>query len=115
MYDFGRRVYVKSVDRVGAITERGYHTGGNRPRRAFYVVEFAPGADYMTGSRDLRAADYLCDGCSAWREGTPHVYGRDGEYEHGLAFCFLCAGPPAEREARRLEWEYLSSLPIDQI
>lgn len=32
-----------------------------------------------------------CDGCSGVFRGKPHATARDGEYEHGLAFCYLCA------------------------
>jgi hypothetical protein len=33
---------------------------------------------------------FACDGCGKRRRGRPHRYARDGEYERGLAFCFLC-------------------------
>ena len=33
---------------------------------------------------------YRCDGCCKARRGQPHRWSRDGEYEKGLAFCFLC-------------------------
>ena len=34
---------------------------------------------------------FTCDACGKTRRGTPHVYGRDGEYPQGLQFCFMCA------------------------
>lgn len=33
---------------------------------------------------------FECDGCGKKRRGSPAAYGRDGEYEHGLQFCFMC-------------------------
>jgi hypothetical protein len=33
---------------------------------------------------------YTCDGCEQRRRGRPHAYGRDGEYERGMQFCFMC-------------------------
>ena len=36
---------------------------------------------------------YQCDGCGKVRRGQPYAWARDGEYEHGLAFCFMCAAP----------------------
>ena len=98
MYDYGRRVYVRSLGVVGRVTERNYL--GN-PRHACYVIALEDGGDWMCGSTDLRGADYCCDGCGSWRPGTPHATAPDGEYPNGLAFCFLCAGPPVEREALR--------------
>lgn len=100
MYALGRRVYVRSLDTTATVIERNYsHTV---PRRAQYVVEFSTGTDYLTGADDLRGADYCCDGCGAWRPGYPYATAPDGEYPDGLAFCFLCAGPPAARDADRL-------------
>jgi hypothetical protein len=37
------------------------------------------------------AVVFTCDGCGKTRRGQPHAWARDGEYEHGMAFCFLCA------------------------
>lgn len=34
---------------------------------------------------------FHCDGCSGVFRGYPTTTARDGEYEHGLAFCYLCA------------------------
>ena len=35
---------------------------------------------------------YTCDACGKRRRGQPHQHGRDGEYQDGLAFCFMCVG-----------------------
>lgn len=91
LYDYNREVYVKSVDLVGIVTERGYRNG-----HSWYVVEFDKGNDYMTGGSDLRAHDYYCDGCGKSRRGQPH-----SRHEEAGWFCFLCVGPPAEREHDR--------------
>jgi hypothetical protein len=100
MYAIGRRVYVKSHDEVGIVSEANFATIGET-RHAVYVVSFVNGSDYLCGPSDLRGADYCCDGCDRWMRGIPYGYARDGEYENGLAFCFLCAGPPAERKHYR--------------
>lgn len=52
---------------------------------------------------------FQCDACGKTRRGTPHAYARDGEYEHGISLCFLCAGVPARREAERLEWTTMNT------
>lgn len=44
---------------------------------------------------------YSCDGCGERRRGAPYNVSNDGE-GYGMAFCFLCAGPPAEREYQKL-------------
>lgn len=36
---------------------------------------------------------WICDACGKKRRGSVYAYSRDGEYENGLAFCFMCAGP----------------------
>jgi hypothetical protein len=113
MYDYDRRVFVRSLKRTGRIAERNYLR--TEPRRAAYVVTFPDGTDYLTGSADLRPADYICDGCGAWRSGSPHASGDDGEYAGAMQFCWLCAGPPMERETWRLERRELESLAaLDQ-
>jgi hypothetical protein len=94
MYAIDRRVYVKSLDQIGVISERGYHSGS--PRRAFYIVagfKDNPGFDFMTGSNDLRAADCQCDGCDKWLpEGSFNGVPQPRDYEGYLVarFCFLC-------------------------
>ncbi len=40
---------------------------------------------------------FTCDACGEVRRGQPHQWGRDGEYEHGLAYCFLCVLADQER------------------
>lgn len=40
---------------------------------------------------------YVCDGCSKRRRGEPYRWARDGEYERGLGFCFLCVLTDMER------------------
>lgn len=36
---------------------------------------------------------YVCDGCGVTRRSAVQAYGRDGEYEYGMRFCFMCASP----------------------
>ena len=33
---------------------------------------------------------FSCDGCGKTRRGQPWATAHDGEYLHGLKFCFLC-------------------------
>lgn len=102
MYDFDRRVYCKSQDRVGKVIDRhyGYVSG---KRRASYLIEFGPGDDYLTGSDDLRAADMCCDGCnkdlpaSSFNGGGQYRNPYDGVVE--VEYCFLCA-----RKVREEGW-----------
>jgi len=44
-----------------------------------------------------------CDGCGKRYRGRPHATAPDGEYPHGLQFCFLCSAEqgPAGRDAYR--------------
>ena len=103
MYDFNRQVYIKSIDQVGFIGERNYVTvAGKRkaqylvywqPRRRFIEGKWItqPTQDFLTGSEDLRPADFCCDSCSRWLPGYPASQYRnpwDGEVE--AQFCFLC-------------------------
>lgn len=103
MYDLGRRVFVKAHGLTARIIERNW--SATKPRHAVYVVEFDDGSDVMLGAKDLRAADYECDGCGEWRAGAPYASGPEG-----MAFCFLCAGPPVQeaearaRHAAELAW-----------
>jgi hypothetical protein len=112
LYAIGQRVWCKSQNSLGIVTEARY-TG--MPRKAEYVIDLGSGTqrftgrtdrfgnaefeherlgrDYMTGSRDLRAADWGCDGCDRWLPGQPHATAPDGEYPNGLHFCFLCSSP----------------------
>lgn len=89
MYDIDRRVYVKSLDKLGRVTERNYV---GSPRRAQYLVTFTDG-DFLTGSMNLRAADTCCDACGRWLPagsfigGSGGMVARDDDY---FAFCFLC-------------------------
>ena len=50
---------------------------------------------------------FECDGCGRTLRGRPHVRENVmayGEVDDTFQFCFLCAGPPAERaEARERE------------
>ena len=104
MYDYDTPVWIKSLQRRGTITER-YYTG----KKASYVVSLHShadhmGNDYLTGSSDLRRADSCCDGCSRWLPEGSFIGGataRDGEYPHGLRFCFLC-----KREADRADLSF---------
>jgi hypothetical protein len=90
MYVIGTKVYVKSVDRVGKVTERGYH---RRAGTAWYLIKFTDyggqNGDFMTGSKDLRNAEGgCCDGCSRY---LPHGSFNQGmKGPEGLRFCFLC-------------------------
>jgi hypothetical protein len=45
-----------------------------------------------------------CDGCGKTRRGTPHRYMQDGEYDNGLAFCFMCVLED-EKRATRMGWD----------
>jgi hypothetical protein len=47
---------------------------------------------------------YGCDGCGKRRRGTPYRWSPDGEYERGLAFCFMCVLED-ERRAEEMGWE----------
>jgi hypothetical protein len=95
LYAIGRQVYSRTHDAVGTIAEANYGPGR---KAATYLVLFGgvPGGacDWLCGSGDLRAVDYYCDGCGQPRAGRPAGYGRDGEYERGLAFCFPCCATP---------------------
>ena len=105
LYTDGQRVWCKSQQSLGIITEANYV---GKPRHAVYVIDLITGVrrlidgemrdvrvgmDWMCGSSDLRAADYCCDGCSRWLAGSPHNYAQDGApWENSfLSFCFLCS------------------------
>jgi hypothetical protein len=121
LYTKEQRVWCKSQNSLGFITEARYVTYGGK-RKAEYVIDLVTGTrklidgkmqderrgmDWMCGSDDLRAADYCCDGCSRWLRGTPHEYAPDGEYPNGLAFCFLCTSPVVlSRKNRELAEAY---------
>ena len=107
LYAIGQRVWCKSQNSLGFITEARYVTYGGR-RKAEYVIDLVTGVerfidgkiqnervgrDWMCGSNDLRAADWGCDGCERWLPGHPYATAPDGEYPSGLSFCFLCASP----------------------
>ena len=47
---------------------------------------------------------YVCDSCDKERPGQPYRTSRDGEYEHGLKFCFPCV-KTGEREQEREQRE----------
>lgn len=53
------------------------------------------GGRFCTMNHDHRgrhaSVTYLCDGCGKRRRGQPHRWAPDGEYEMGLAFCFMCS------------------------
>lgn len=104
MYDYGTKVYCKPLKEVGTITERNY-VQRNGSRRACYVVEFAPGQDFMCGSNDLYRADYVCDGCSNWRSGQPEEVSEvrlgDGTVDDRFGFCFICV-QAARRDGERI-------------
>lgn len=100
MYEVNQRVWVKSEKVLAEIEERGwiplFRDGELVGRRAFYVVGWlmeGRGYTLMTGSDNLRAADWCCDGCGRWLPGSPHRTAPDGEYPNGLQFCFLCSAP----------------------
>lgn len=92
MYDYNRRVWVRSLKVDGRIAERGYSRSTGR---AQYVVSLPDGSDVLTGTDDLRPADYVCDGCGSWRAGAPAessvVRIGDGTVDDAFIFCFLCA------------------------
>lgn len=99
LYADSQRVWCRSQQSLGIIREANYTP------KAVYVVEFVSrdkkfidgewqhvptGHDFMTGSKDLRAADWSCDSCDGWFPGRPYRTAPDGEYPNGLQFCFLC-------------------------
>lgn len=101
MYQLQQRVWVKDRKQLGWISERGwmplFKDGELVGRRAFYVVALNS-HDYMTGSDNLRAADWCCDGCGRWLAGVAHATTPDGLcYDRVpdslLHFCFLCSAP----------------------
>lgn len=90
LYAIDQLVWVKSHKMLGVISEANYTP------RATYVVQLRPrvavlaSEDWMCGSKDLRAADWCCDGCGRWLPGHAYRTAPDGEYANGLSFCFLC-------------------------
>lgn len=106
MYAIGTKVYVKSVGRVGRVSDRA--RSGSHGRVSYVVrwVDLGGGGDYMTASRDLRNAEGgCCDGCGRWLPPSSYLGGAtgpDGEYPHGLKFCFLCVRE-SEEQSHRLE------------
>ena len=96
LYAIDQRVWIKPLDSLGVITEANYvrRAGG---RKAQYIVDLVnesgqrhPPLAYMTGSDELRAADWCCDGCGRWLPGHAYKTAPDGEYPNGMSFCFLC-------------------------
>jgi hypothetical protein len=113
MYSMNQRVWVKSEQTLARVDERGWLLTANG-RRAFYVVHFidstafgdrSTGANFLTGSDNLRSADWACDGCDRWLPGQPHRTAPDGEYPNGLQFCFLCSAPQV-LDPQGLGWNY---------
>ena len=97
MYALEQRVWIKSLKSLGTISKRGYNVSlsDGKTRTAYYVVQVKdkPGWNYLTGSRDLRAADVSCDGCNKYLprssfNGVPQP--RDPEGYVVAEFCFLC-------------------------
>jgi hypothetical protein len=125
LYAIDQRVWCKSEKSLAIVREARYVTVGGK-RKAEYVICFVkdeqvptPGGtwvhppkslpDFMTGSGNLRAADWCCDGCERWLRGTHYraEYDRDGIIN--VAFCFLCieALPRTLRELRdAYGWSY---------
>jgi hypothetical protein len=98
MYQLQQRVWVKSEGILATIEERGWMPTA-QGRRAFYIVGWTTpkpmGGAYhtlLTGSDNLRAADWGCDGCSRYLPGYPYATAPDGP-DGRLQFCFLCAAP----------------------
>lgn len=91
LYAIDQKVWCRSLGTLATVTEANY--AGHPHRRAQYLLAL-PGnggaVDYLTGSSDLRSADWCCDGCGRWLAGYPHATAPDGEYPNGLGFCFLC-------------------------
>jgi hypothetical protein len=117
LYAIGQRVWCKSQKSLGIITEARYTpkaeyviqlvTGMQKYDAAGkrYHIPVDPPRDYMTSSKDLRAADWSCDGCDRWLAGSPYATAPDGEYPSGLQFCFLCAAPQV-LDPHGLGWNY---------
>jgi hypothetical protein len=107
MYAIDRQVWIKSLKQLGRVTERNYV--GN-PRKAHYIVhymdEMGGSSDYLTGSNDLRPADWDCDGCGRWASGNPAatLINPSDDVVEGR-YCFLCV-KQGEREEEELRREY---------
>lgn len=112
LYEQGRRVWHKGYRRLGTVEGADYQgpiREFTKDRRAHYYVTLDATKDDWArevecGSADLRAADWECDICGRYLPGSPYAVSQVvafGEVDDTFHFCFLCAGPPAERiEAR---------------
>lgn len=107
LYAIGQRVWCKSQGSLGYVTEARYV---GKPRKAEYVIELDTDTqqrfDWMCGSKDLRAADWCCEGCGRWLAGQPfrsdivYVF---GEQDDRFDFCFLCVNMlEATKEQREM-------------
>jgi hypothetical protein len=95
LYAIDQRVWVRSQEALATVTEANYVQWEGMKRHAHYVVKFITSPnDWACGSKDLRAADWCCDGCGRWLPGRPYRTAPDGEYPNGLSFCFLCVEVP---------------------
>lgn len=88
LYAINQLVWCRSQKALGTVQEANYTP------KAHYLVSFGPNHELLTGSSDLRAADWCCDGCDRWLPGRPYRTSPDGEHPHGLHFCFLCVEIP---------------------
>ena len=95
LYEIGTPVWVKSEKCVGFIHEANYHTNSEGKRNAHYLVGMPEGARHsslLCGSKNLRRADFNCDGCGRWLP-MSSIHTRDSETGW---FCYLCTGPTKE-------------------
>ena len=112
MYAIGQQVWVKSEKLLASVQERGYlpHHKDGEPvsRRAFYVIEWQDEGghkSFMTGSDNLRAADWCCDGCGRWLPDNRR-WRRLGSPETDIIeLCFTCSAED-KRRAWALGAEY---------
>lgn len=106
LYPISRSVWCKPLGAVGTIAEANYATV-NGKRKAEYIVHIptedvtnnetiatiAPAINFLVGSKDLRAADWCCEGCGRWLRGQPfksEIIYAYGEQDDRFDYCFLC-------------------------
>lgn len=107
LYAIDQRVWVRSQQSLGFISEARYVTYGGK-RKAEYVITLVEHnqRDWMCGSKDLRAADWCCEQCGRYLPGQPFrsdiIYAY-GEQDDRFDFCFLCVNMlEATKEQREM-------------
>lgn len=85
MYPQGRTVWIKPAKKLGTIYE------ARMMDRAIYIVEDGQGEHRPYSSKELRAADFQCDGCDRHLPESCVGGGPTDPEGYRLAdFCFLC-------------------------